>query len=77
MFLGVQDFTDGRRGKCFWAYRILRMDVEENLFGRAGFYGWTQKKIFLGVQDFTDGRRRKSFWAYSILLTVDRRDMSL
>ena len=47
------------------------MDAEENVFGRAGFYGWTQKKIFLGVQDFTDGRRRKSFWAYSILLTVD------
>ena len=53
------------------------MDAEENVFGRTGFYGWTQKKIFLGVQDFTDGRRRKSFWAYSILLTVDRRDMSL
>ena len=53
------------------------MGAEENVFGRAGFYGWTQKKIFLGVQDFTDGRRRKSFWAYSILLTVDRRDMSL
>ena len=43
------------------------MDAEENLFGRTGFYGWTQKKIFLGVQDFTDGRRRKSFWAYRIL----------
>ena len=37
------------------------MGAEENVFGRAGFYGWTQKKIFLGVQDFTDGRRRKSF----------------
>ena len=43
------------------------MDAEENLFGRTGFYGWTQKKIFLGVQDFTDGRRRKSFWACRIL----------
>ncbi|SJZ42386.1 hypothetical protein [Treponema porcinum] len=43
------------------------MDAEENVFGRAGFYGWAQKKIFLGVQDFTDGRRRKSFWACRIL----------
>ena len=53
------------------------MGAEENVFGRAGFYGWAQRKMFLDVQDFTDGRRRKSFWAYSILLTVDRRDMSL
>ena len=43
------------------------MGAEENVFGRAGFYGWTQRKIFLDVQDFTDGRRRKSFWAYKIL----------
>ena len=26
-----------RSVKSFWAYRIFRMDVEENLFGRAGF----------------------------------------
>ena len=52
------------------------MDAEENLFGRTGFYGWTQKKIFLGVQDFTDGRRRKSFWAYRILLTVAGQNIS-
>ena len=52
------------------------MDAEENVFGRTGFYGWTQKKIFLGVQDFTDGRRRKSFWAYRILLTVAGQNIS-
>ena len=52
------------------------MDAEENLFGRTGFYGWTQGKMFLDVQDFTDGRRRKSFWAYSILLTVAGQNIS-